>query len=179
MCFFGLLTLIVSSITTESAAQSPAIEVYRIRVVTREGHRLRGTLNATDEAYLFVDSNDGSLDRVPLASIRKVVIRRNSRKGAQLTGAVAGGLLTGYAAVRSLEKSPSSSPILYGVTVLFSAASGALAGVLTGSLIGNLSSRVIRPLDERQPEISLFRQLEPLTVDYQQNLMNRLPTINQ
>lgn len=178
--FFWLLLLTVSMVPADLLAQSPSIEVYRVRVVTRDGHKPRGILSEINETNLFVGSHgEGMPVSVSLSSIRKVVIRRNSRKGAQITGAVLGSLLTGYASVRSLEKSPSSSPVLYGVTVLFSAASGALAGVLTGSLIGNLSSRVIRPLDNRQPEISLFHQLEPLTVEYQQNLMNRLPSTNQ
>ncbi|GAB4010676.1 hypothetical protein GCM10028808_22260 [Spirosoma migulaei] len=116
-----------------------------------------------------------SSGRIPFANIQKVVIRRKSKKNALISGAIVGGLLTGYVANQSLQKNPVRGPVIYGLTLTLSAAGGAAAGLLVGSALGNLNRRVIRPLDQRNPDLSLFRQLQPFSWRYQQDIINRLP----
>lgn len=160
-------------------AQKPKATLYRVTVVLKTGHRLRGLLSDVTDSYLRVgatDNNRGGL--IELATIRKVVVRRNSRKNAFISGAIVGGLLTGYVANQSLQKNQVSTPVIYGLTLTLSAAGGAAGGLLVGSLIGNISSRVIRPLDRTNPEQILFHQLEPFTTQYQEDIINSLPNSN-
>ncbi|WP_317165888.1 hypothetical protein [Spirosoma arboris] len=150
--------------------------MYQVKVVTKSAHRIRGILSEVTDSYLFLGNEKRSREgRIPLIDIRKVVIRRRSKKNAIISGAIIGGLATGFLATQSLQKNQASSPVTYGLTLTFAAASGAAAGLVVGSALGNLTSRVIRPADRNNPELSLFRQLEPFSWRYQQDLINRLP----
>jgi hypothetical protein len=161
-------------------AQNPEIEVYQARVVMKTGSRFRGTLaDVTDESiYLTNERGRHYSDQIPLALVRKVVIRRLSKKNVLITGASIGGLVTGYLSYQSLQKNQTRSPVTYGLTLTFAIAGGAALGLLLSSTIGNITSKVIRPLDPISPETSLFRQLEPFSIRYQQELFNRLPQRN-
>ncbi|WP_338874625.1 hypothetical protein WBJ53_03305 [Spirosoma sp. SC4-14] len=167
-CLFLLVSI-------ESFAQKPVIEQYRVRVITKTGQRLRGILDDVTESHLTVMYSYVGTERVPLENVRKVVLRRANKKTVQITGAIVGGLLVGFIANQSLENSPARSPILHGLTVVFAAAGGATGGLILSSAIGNLTSRIIRPLDPANPDLSLRRQLEPFSIRYQQDLLNRLP----
>lgn len=175
------MSLVVSDLVMATlAAQPPKVEAYRARVVTQAGKRVRGTLDEITNGYLYVSSKHTGYqeEEIPLGEIRKVVIHRVNKKSALISGAVIGGLVTGFLSNESLQKSQTSSPITYGLTLTFAAAGGAAAGLVLGSAIGNLTSRIIRPRDRINPGLSLFYQLEPFTVRYQQNLINRLPKID-
>ncbi len=145
----------------------------------KDGSRFRGLLVNITDSYLYLGNEHHRRGSpIPLDGIRKVVIHRQSKKNALISGAIIGGLLTGYLSNKSLQKNQPSTPVTYGLTLTFAAAGGAAAGLLVGSAIGNLTSRVIRPRDVNNPEISLYNQLEPFTTRYQQDLINRLPTYN-
>ena len=96
-----------------------------------------------------------------------------------ITGAIIGGLAAGFASYNSLQRNQPSSAVSYGITLTFATAGGAAAGLLVGSMIGNLKKIVIRPAMFTDPERSLFRQLEPFTWRYQQDIINRLPKTPQ
>ncbi|GAB2514750.1 hypothetical protein [Spirosoma aerophilum] len=155
-------------------AQQPFETVYRIKVVTKSGERYRGLLSdITDSNVYLGKSLPGAV--IPLSDIQKVVLRRNSKKNALITGASIGGLVTGFAAFQSLKTNQARTLVTYGLTLTFAAASGAAAGMLVGSGIGNLKKIVIRPVAFANPEQSLFRQLEPFTTRYQEDVIKRLP----
>ncbi len=161
-------------------AQKPTVDAYRIKVVTKDGYRFRGTFSDIDNSFIYLSFGRYSQeDRIPLTSIRKVVIRRNNKKSVLISGAIVGGLLSGYLANESIKTSPTRSPVAHGVTVAFAAVGGAASGLLLGSVIGSISSRVIRPLNLVNPDVSLFRQLEPFSLRYQQDIINRLPKNSQ
>lgn len=157
-------------------AQEPVETVYRVNVVTKTREHFRGILSDITESTVYIYS-DKRVARagVPLSDVRKVVLRRNSKKNALITGAIIGGLLTGFAANQSLQTNQVRTAVTYGLTLTFAAASGAAAGLLVGSGIGNLKKIVIRPLTFVNPEQTLFRQLEPFTVRYQEDVIKRLP----
>ncbi|MBN8823825.1 MULTISPECIES: hypothetical protein [unclassified Spirosoma] len=175
--YFWLVLLISSSVSGTLQAQKLTLDVYRAKVVTYTGERYRGLLeDLTDTELLLSDQHGHRIDEeIPLREIRKVVIRRTSKKSAIITGSIIGGLAAGFASYKSLQRNQPSSAINYGITLTFAAAGGAAAGLVVGSFVNNLSSRSIRPLDLSNPELSLYRQLEPFTVRYQQDLFNRIP----
>ena len=92
-----------------------------------------------------------------------------------ITGAIVGALAIGYLANQSLLANPARSPIAHGLTVTFAAAGGAAAGLLLGSAVSRVNRKVVRPLDQGSPEASLVQQLEPFSLRYQQDILNRLP----
>lgn len=92
-----------------------------------------------------------------------------------ITGAIVGALSIGYLANQSLVANPARSPVAHGLTVTFAAAGGAAVGLLLGSEVSRINRKVIRPLDRGSPEASLVQQLEPFTLRYQQDVLNRLP----
>jgi len=170
-----LLACLFLLVSTGLFAQKPVIEEYRVRVVTKTGYRLRGILDDVTASHLTVNYAYRQTERVPLSNVRKVVLRRANKKTVQITGAVVGGLLVGFIANQALKDRPARSPVLQGLSITFAAAAGATAGLILSSAIGNLTSRVIRPLDPVNPDLSLQRQLEPFSIRYQQDLLNRLP----
>lgn len=154
-----------------------------MRVITKGGNRFRGVLNDVTDDYLYIEpANPKPRQRyeyIPLAAVRKVVIRRSNKKAARLTGAILGGLVIGFVANESLKKYPVRSSVSYGVTLTAAAAAGAGAGLLLGSVMGNASNRVVRPLDPDNPEITLQRQLEPFSLRYQNEIINYRPNNSQ
>lgn len=179
--YFWAILLISSLLPDYLQAQKPAVDVYRIQVTTKAEQHFRGILNDIDDTTLYIGRSARIYPltkTIPLNAVRKVVIRRVNKKGAIITGAILGGLLTGYLSHQSLQKNQPNSPVTYGITLTFAAAGGAAAGLLVGSAAGSLSRRVIRPLSQTDPELSLFRQLEPFSVRYQQEFINRLPKTN-
>ncbi|MFD2937129.1 hypothetical protein [Spirosoma flavum] len=173
-----LTMLLILSIAGTLFAQKPAIDAYRIKVVTTRGHRFRGVLDDINDTYLYIIHERNSprqVETIPLDAIRKVVIRRNSKTTVNVTGAIVGGLIVSFLAEQSLQKNPTRSPVAHGVTLTFAAAGGAAGGLLLGSAIGNATSRVVRPYNNS----NLLRQLEPYSMRYQQDLINRLPKNSQ
>ena len=176
---FGLVYLVVIRLS----AQSLSVELYQVRVVTLAGNRLRGVLDAVSNTHLYIREESQVAPEfhhagagVPLASVRKIVIRRLSRNRATFTGAIIGGIITGAVVVQTTRKSPFRSPVLYGVNLTLAVGGGAVAGGLLGHTIGNTSRRVIRPTG-RNPEIAienLRRQIEPFTYRYQQTILKRI-----
>ena len=165
--------LLISGVLADDAfAQPLKIATYRVKVITNSGDRFQGILEDITEDDLYLDHHT---EDIPSASIRRVTIRRVDKRVALVTGAVIGGLITGYLANESLKSNRTSGVATYGLTLTFAAAGGAAAGLIAGAAIGNLTSRVVRPLDPNNPGISLFRQLEPFSVRYQQDFINRLP----
>lgn len=158
-----------------------SIEVYKAKIVTTDGRRIRGTLDDVTDQYLYVNRANASYYRrreeISLAKIRKVIIRQNRRRNT-LEGAVVGAGLTSFLLIQSSKKSGFRSPVLYGLNLIMGATAGAAAGALIGHSIGSVSARVIRPLGRGSAETvneSLRRQLQPFTYSYQNDLLNRLP----
>ena len=173
-----LLTLLLPIATF---AQNPNVEIYQARVVMKGGERFRGTLADVTDEFIYLTNERGRryADRIPLTLVRKVVVRRQNKNNVLITGAIIGGLVTGYLSNESLQRNQTRSSITYGLTLTFAVAGGAAAGLLLSSAIGNITSKTIRPLGSVSPEINLFRQLEPFSIHYQQELFNRLPQNNQ
>ncbi|CAN5422681.1 hypothetical protein BH09BAC4_BH09BAC4_40920 [soil metagenome] len=172
--YLWLLLLLSALFPNRSIAQKPTFDTYRIRVVTKEGDRFRGPMDDIDNSYLYLRD-----ERIPLARIRKVVIRSNTNKPMLVTGAIVGALAIGYLANQSLRTNQTRSPVAHGLTVTFAAAGGAAVGLLLGSAASRINHKVIRPVNQGSPETSLVRQLEPFTLRYQEDILNRLPKIIQ
>ena len=139
------LTILVSlSANITLFAQNPAVDAYRIKVVTKAGDRFRGTFSDIDDLFIYLSFGRYSQeDRILLTNIRKVVIRRNSKKSVLISGSIVGGLVSGFLANESLKTNPTRSPVAHGLTVIFAVAGGAASGLLLGSAIGSISSRDI------------------------------------
>lgn len=173
---YGWLFLSIALSTNPLRAQHAGKDSYQIRVTTKDGSRFRGPFRDIDSTSLYVYDNHW-LNRIPLQSIRRVVLRRESKKEVQITGAIIGALAVGYAATET----PYRSSVLHGVTITFAAAGGAVAGLLLSSALSGFvaSRRVIRPLNVANPAMSLYRQLAPFSDRYQRDLLNRLPVREQ
>lgn len=178
----GVLALcLVYLAITRLSAQTLSVELYKVKVVTKAGKRIRGTLDDVSDAVMHIGNNNLAVARssgstVSLSDVRKVVIRRQSRRRATITGAIVGGIVTGGVVVQTSRKNPFSSSVLYGINLLLAAGGGAAAGALVGHGVGNTTQRVIRPLG-RNPEVAvenLRRQLEPFTYSYQNTILNRV-----
>ncbi|UFH53834.1 hypothetical protein [Spirosoma sp. KNUC1025] len=166
---------VILSLSGSSLAQSLAVDEYYVRVTTTNGDHFRGLFDDIDGSYLYVSTESP----IPLQQIRKVTIRRKKQTTALITGAILGGLLTGYLANQSLTKNQARSPVAHGLTLTFAAAGGAAAGLLLGSAFSRVTRRVVYPLNPAEPETSLFRQLEPFSVRYQQRFFKQLPQSSQ
>ena len=178
MRFFHLPYLWLTLFFTRSLpvtlhAQQLALDVYQARVTLQTGEHFRGLLDNVTETELYLTNARGHplRDPITLHQIRKIVLRRNDKKSALITGAIIGGLAAGYVSNQSLQKNQPSSPISYGLTLTFAVAGGAAGGLLVGSAAGNLTRRVIRPQNVVNPETSLFRQLEPFSLRYQRGFI--------
>lgn len=169
--------------TVRLLAQPAAVELYHVKVLTNEGKRLRGILIDVDESRLYIGDVDKSANglrpsdgSVTLDNVKRVILRRNSRRRPTITGAILGGLATGVVVVRSTRRNPFRSPVLYGLNLGMSVGAGAVAGGLLGNRIGNTPRRVIRPVDQTPDEAAenLRRQLEPFTYSHQNDVLNRI-----
>ncbi len=162
-----------------AVAQKPAVKEYRVRVVTKEGIRLRGILDEVTDTHLriaYTSSRYYQQDEwIPLTAIRKVVVRRTNKAAWRITGAIVGSAVAGLVANESLQKKRTGNPITYIVTLTMASVGGATTGLILSGVLVNLSRRVIRPLDSSNPAINLQRQLEPFSIHYQQNARNPLP----
>lgn len=174
-CLIALLSVFVAGF---AGAQKHTVDIYKVRVITTEGNRFGGTLRAVDNSFLYLSGERNwrtDNGQIPLSLIRKVVLRRINQKSIQVSGAIAGGLAVGYIANQSLQRNQTRGPVTYGLTLTFAAAGGAAAGLLLGSAVGTVNRRIIRPLYLAEPELTLFRQLEPFSLMYQQDVLDRLP----
>ena len=177
-----LAVVLILACAATAVAQS--VEVYTVKVVTKEGRRIRGTLDDVSETHVAVGDNDvaapwfrHSGNKVLLSDVRKVVIRRQSKRRVTVQGAIVGGLLTGFVVVQSAKKSGFRSPVLYGLNLVLAAAGGAAAGALVSHSIGSVSAKTIRPLGRGNVEDvneRLRRQLEPFTYSHQNDVLNRV-----
>ena len=172
----GLVLLLITQVTALQA-QQPAVELYRVRVITINGDHMRGTLEDIDSSFVYIGGHGG--DYVPLSMIRKVILRRNNKKRVQVVGATLGAIAGGYLANEGLRKNPTRSIALHGVTVSFSAIGGAIVGLLTGSVVGNVNSRVIRPSSGSNSTISIYRELKPFSRRYQREMIDHLNNSRQ
>lgn len=175
-----LTTLIMMSFSVATIAQELEVVEYRARVLTKGGNRLRGILEEVTGEYLYVDYlNSKSHHRsgkIPLTSIRKVVIRYNRRRST-LEGAIVGGGLAAFATIRSSKKNGFRSPVVYGLNLAIAVGAGAGIGALIGRNIGPAARKTIRPFGQTPDEAaeSLRRQLKPFTYTYQNDVLNRVP----
>lgn len=175
-----LIPLVLVSFSGTTGAQELKVAEYRARVLTKSGNRLRGILDEVTNEYLYVDhlnarSRHGN-GKIPLATIRKVVIRYNQRKNT-LEGAIVGGGLAGFLTIQSSKRNGFRSPVIYGLNLAIAVGGGAAIGALVGKNIGPISRRTIRPFGQTpdQSAESLRRQLEPFTYSYQNDVLNRVP----
>lgn len=160
-----------------AAAQDQSVESYDVRVSTQNGKRFRGVLYAVQEQDLYLDSKQSNRQyRIPLALVRKVVIRYKRRRST-IEGALVGGGLLAFLTIRSSRKNPFRSPALYGVNLLLSTASGAAAGAIIGRNIGPQARKTIRPFGQTPDQLieSLRGQLDPFTYIHQSDILNRVP----
>lgn len=176
---------VVLALVVPVIAVAQSIEVYKVKIVAKDGSRFRGTLDDVSETHVAIGDNDQAAPwfrrsggKVPLSDIRKIVLRRQSRRKTTIEGAVIGGLITGFVVVQSAERSGFRSRVLYGLNLLMGAAGGAAVGALIGHSIGSVSAKTIRPLKRGSvDDISenLRRQLDPFTYSYQSDVLNRVP----
>lgn len=178
-----LTVLLILSGCAVGVAQS--IEIYKVKVVTKDGSRVRGTLDDVSETHVAIGDNDQAAPwfrrsggKVPLSDVLKVVLRRQSKRRATIQGGIVGGLITGFAVVQSTEKNGFRSPVVYVLNLVMAAGGGAAAGAIVGHGIGSVSARTIRPFRSGTVENvseSLRRQLDPFTYSYQSDVLNRVP----
>jgi hypothetical protein len=165
---------------TPLSGQPRSIENVRAHIITNGGNHLRGTLNDVSNEYLYVEPTGPRLsyrlERIPLSAIRKVVVRFK-RRTSTVEGAVVGGGLLAFITIRSSQRNPFRSPVLFGINLAASTAVGAAGGALLGSAIGPRTRKTIRPFGQttEQSVEQLRRQLEPFTYTYQSDILNRIP----
>lgn len=169
--YWWIITLLTLWTGFAGHAQPPVVATYQVRVVTIDGDRFRGVLEEVTDSALYINRTGW----VPLHDIRKVAIRRKQKTPALVTGAIVGGLLTGFVSNQSLQRNQPRNAVSYGLTLTFAAAGGAAGGLLAGSLVNSITNKVIRPPKTVNPERYLFRQLQPYSTRYQQDIINRLP----
>jgi len=155
--------------TSFPALAQPTPTRYRIKIVTFNGERLRGTLYAVDEARLQFSNEDSfpplDPESVPLESIRKVLVYPNRRREAAWQGAAVGGALLGFVTLRSLQKHPPRSSVVFGLNLALGTGAGALFGNFVGSGISRRPhNRVIRPARQGDASASLLAQLRPFCI---------------
>jgi hypothetical protein len=171
LCGWWLTALLTLWVDSPIQAQQPAISPYQVRVVTIDGARYRGVLEEVTDSALYITRTGW----VSLNDIRKVAIRRKKKTPALVSGAILGGLLTAFVSNQSLQRRQARSPVTYGLTLTFAAAGGAAGGLLVGSLVSSITNKVIRPPKLANPTVYLYRQLQPYSTQYQQDIINRLP----
>lgn len=173
---FLLINLVVA---TPLLAQKPALEIYQIKIITTDGNRDKGILVDVTDSTLYYDpginySPNHYPRQVPLDIIRKVNLRRNSKRRAVLSGGIIGGLTFGYLTIEGFKKNPTSNGLTAGITVLLASSAGVAAGLIVGSAIGNVAHRTLRPVNRENGLDDFRRQLEPFSVRYQTNVFNRI-----
>ena len=162
-------------------AQQQTIALYQVKVKTQTGNHFFGLLEDVSNSYVYIRNDPyESVNRIPLDEVLKVVIRRQNKKNAVLSGAVAGGLILGFVTNQALQRNqPPRSSVTYGLTLTFAAACGAAVGALAAATIHSVTTgRTIRPPNNENASLNLFRQLEPFSARYQQDFINRLPKNN-
>lgn len=153
-------------------AQSFNMPIYHIKIVTIDGKLSSG--------YLFDVTNSGLVYKefevkmgmstwsyfVPLANIKKIVLRLENKNSAIWKGALLGGVTTSFFAAKSLEKYPTKSPVLAGITLTFSGLAGAGIGGVMGGLVGGFRRKVIRVTQPIEHPEGLRFKLLPYTYLY-------------
>ncbi len=175
-----VLFLSFTSVST-LLAQSSSVELYRIKVVTVEGERWRGILNDVSNVDVLIGEDHQASpgfryteSRIPLARIRKIILRRYSRRKSAIQGAILGGLAVGYVVVESTRRSQFRNPALYGLNLGLAIVGGGAAGALIGHSIGPITRKIIKPTgrDQGDTDENLRRQLLPFTYSYQNDVLN-------
>ncbi len=174
-----LATWIFLSGSMAAFAQKSAIEVYRVRIVTREGRNVHGVLDTVTDHDLSVNDLNSRQrhrqTRIALTNISKVVIRSDRRH--TLEGALVGGAVFAFLSLESGRKTPFRSPILFGINVALTTAVGAGAGALIGKNVRPVGHRTVRPLGQTPDEAveNMRRQLEPFSYSRQNDILNQVP----
>ena len=179
-----LVLTVVLALFGSVIAVAQSIEVYKVKVVTKDGSRVRGTLDNVSETYVAIGDNDQAAPwfrrsggKVPLSDVVKVVLRRHSKRKSTIQGGIIGGLITGFVVVQSTKKSGFRSPVLYGINLAMAVGGGAAVGAIVGHSVGSVSAKTIRPFRNGTVENvneSLRRQLDPFTYSYQNDVLNRV-----
>lgn len=160
-------------------SQAVPREFYKIKVVLNDGQRLGSFINSMTDSTLTVSGGDGWGNivggTVTFTDIKRVIIKRASKKKSRTKGAIAGGLITGLVVYNNAHQNQLRSPTISVVNATLTIAVGAGLGLLAGHLIGNTSRVVVRPVGTDPETIarSIRLQLEPFSYDYQQRLMQK------
>lgn len=173
-----LLSLLLSPI--KGIAQRYEIGTYKIHILMDSGERMNGFLSGVSESTLYVEDKRRDLIKIPLSTIRKIkLIDINNVRSRIISGAILGGLATGYASYQGNNRSPgnSRSPILLGVTIIFGAAGGAGFGALIGKYTAGIGRPhfVFRATGEPESVTRLFHLLEPFSETFQKDVINPYP----
>ncbi|MBO0937153.1 hypothetical protein J2I47_11400 [Fibrella sp. HMF5335] len=128
---------------------------------------------AEDNDRMSFNRRSSAWNTVAFAAIRRVIVKRTSKKQSRVSGAIVGGLLAGVAGVVSSQKNQFRTPSLSIVNTVLATGAGALIGMVAGHLIGNTSRFVIRPAgsDPETIDRSIRLRLEPFLYDSQPRLM--------
>ncbi|GAB3490991.1 hypothetical protein GCM10027341_03440 [Spirosoma knui] len=178
MRYYALVFLLLC--VPAAYAQTSKPESYKIKIVTLEGDRFIGILDDVSQTAISLSNETSNGFRyedgeVPLANVRKLVLRRNSRKKSAIQGGVVGALVLGYTVIQSSKKNGFRSPAVYSLNLGLAMVGGAATGGLLGYRIGPIARKVIRPRgrDREEARENLRRQLEPFTYSYQIDVLNR------
>ena len=174
-----LAALLFFPCAAATVAQQPAVEEFRVRVITNDGHHVHGILDDVTDQHLYVDCVNARSyhrsEKIPLTAIRRAIIRSNRRK--TLEGPLVGAAITSFLSIDSGRKNGFRSPVIFGLNVVLAAAVGAAAGALVGRAIRLTGHKTIRPFGRTPEEIanSLRLQLEPFSLANQNTILNRMP----
>ncbi|MBO0931063.1 hypothetical protein [Fibrella aquatilis] len=177
-----LLALLLSLGHAALFAQPVYQESYKIKVILNSGERLYGLIDYLTDSTLTVandterasfSSRGAPWNTVAFTDIKRVIVKRTSKKRSRISGAIVGGLLAGFAEVATSQKNQFRSPSLAIVNTILATGAGALIGMVAGHLVGNTSRFVIRPAGSDPETInrSIRLRLEPFLYDAQQRLM--------
>ncbi|MFN8353901.1 MAG: hypothetical protein U0Y10_05640 [Spirosomataceae bacterium] len=163
-------------------AQSFKTPIYHVKIVTTEAKRFSGYLFDVTDTDLVCKEYDVRRGMstwsytIPLTKVRKIIVRIENKNSAIWKGALVGGVTTGFLAAKSLEKYPTKSPILSGVTLTFSGLAGAGIGGVMGGMLAGFRRKVIRVTQPIEHPEGLRFRLMPYTYLY--NLGNRKKLVN-
>lgn len=169
-----LLLLLLLTLTLPALSQTIKRPTYRVIVHLKSGARIRGVpYEVKDEGLEFspferirYDHMDVWRGTVTLAEVKYIVVKRTDKRRPVRNGAIIGGALGAYVAIRGYKRDPFRSPVLGGITVAATIGAIGIAGGVVGSLIGSTSRLTLRPGNRENPAESLESQLRPFTEVY-------------
>lgn len=158
-------------------------DLYTITIVTTTGKRFSGYLYDLNESQLLYTRDNPNKEKtirvgvVMKGSVEKIALYAKSGwYAAPLEGAIIGAAAVGYLTLRSLQKYPPRSPLVFGLNLTLASTGGAGLGLIVGSAIQKVKARpILRLTYQSSRNDNLTELLKSYSYQYQVGVMNRIP----